>query len=99
VRIFAPGAEVGSIAQEHRDAEKLPGAIHKIRRLVEIRAQHKLEYRVEIDGGVGLDTVAEIVRAGTEILVAGNAVFGQAAPKTNAEKLLKAAGEATLQKA
>jgi len=24
VRIFAPGAEVGSIAQEHRDAEKPP---------------------------------------------------------------------------
>jgi pentose-5-phosphate-3-epimerase len=43
--------------------------------------------------------VAEIVRAGTEILVAGNAVFGQGDPKTNAEKLLKAAGEATLQKA
>ena len=25
VRIFAPGAEEGSIAQEHRDAEKPPG--------------------------------------------------------------------------
>jgi ribulose-phosphate 3-epimerase len=54
---------------------------------------------IPIDGGVALDTVAEIVRAGTEILVAGNAVFGQGDPKTNAEKLLKAAGEATLQKA
>ncbi len=51
-------------------------AIHKIRRLVEIRAQRKLKYRIEIDGGVALDRVAEIVRAGTEILVAGNAVFG-----------------------
>ncbi len=77
----------------------IPGALHKIRRLVEIRAQRKLKYRIEIDGGVSLDTVAEIVRAGAEILVAGNAVFGQGDPKTNAEKLLKAAGEAILQKA
>jgi len=40
--------------------------------------------------------VTEIVRAGAEILVAGNAVFGKGDPKTNAEKLLKAATEATL---
>jgi ribulose-phosphate 3-epimerase len=77
----------------------IPGTLHKIRRLVEIRAQRKLKYRIEIDGGVSLDTVAEIVRAGAEVLVAGNAVFGQGDPKTNAQKLLKAAGEAILQKA
>jgi ribulose-phosphate 3-epimerase len=47
---------------------------------------------------VALDTVADVVRAGAEILVAGNAVFGTGDPKTNAEKLLKAAAEATLQK-
>jgi ribulose-phosphate 3-epimerase len=51
-----------------------------------------------VDGGVALDTVAEVVRAGAEILVAGNAVFGSGDPKTNAEKLLKAASEATLLK-
>lgn len=77
----------------------ITGALQKIRRLVEIRAQRKLKYRIEIDGGVTLDTVAEIVRAGAEILVAGNAVFGHGDPKTNAEKLLRSAGEAVLQKA
>jgi len=77
----------------------IPGSLHKIRRLVEIRAQRNLKYRVEIDGGVALDTVTEIVQAGTEILVAGNAVFGKGDPKANAEKLLKAAREATLQQA
>jgi ribulose-phosphate 3-epimerase len=76
----------------------IPGTIHKIRRLVEIRAQRKLKYRIEIDGGVALDTVAEIVQAGAEILVAGSAVFGKGDPKANAEELLKAAGEATLQR-
>jgi len=76
----------------------LPNSLHKMRYLTEIRAQRGLNYRIEVDGGVALDTVAEVVRAGAEILVAGNAVFGQGDPKTNAEQLLKAATEATLLK-
>ena len=76
----------------------LPGALHKLRKLAEIREQRRLNYRLEVDGGVALDTVAQVVRAGAEILVAGNAVFGKGDPKTNAQQLLKAATEATLLK-
>jgi ribulose-phosphate 3-epimerase len=76
----------------------IPGAVRKIKRLADLRAQRGLNYRIEVDGGVGLDTVAEVVRAGAEILVAGNAIFGQGDPKSNAQKLLKVATEATLQR-
>jgi ribulose-phosphate 3-epimerase len=76
----------------------IPGALHKLRKLAEIREQRRLNYRLEVDGGVALDTVAQVVRAGAEILVAGNAVFGKGDPKTNAQQLLKAATEATLLK-
>jgi len=76
----------------------IPAAVHKIRRLADLRAQRGLNYRIEVDGGIALDTVADVVRAGAEILVAGNAVFGQGDPKSNAQKLLKAAVEATLQR-
>jgi ribulose-phosphate 3-epimerase len=76
----------------------IPETVRKIRRLADLRSQRALNYRIEVDGGIGLDTVAEVVRAGAEILVTGNAVFGQGDPKTNAQKLLKAAAEATLLK-
>ena len=76
----------------------IPGAVHKIRRLADLRAERGCGYRIEVDGGIDLTTVADVVRAGAEILVAGNAVFGKGDPKTNAEKLLKTAVEATLQK-
>jgi ribulose-phosphate 3-epimerase len=76
----------------------LPGSIRKIRRLAELRAQQGLSFRIEVDGGIGLDTVGYVVQAGAEILVAGNAVFGQGDPKSNAQRLLKTATEATLQK-
>jgi ribulose-phosphate 3-epimerase len=64
--------------------------------LAELRAKRGLHYRIEVDGGVSLETVADVVRAGAEILVAGNAVFGEGDPKKNAQELLKAAMEANL---
>jgi len=72
----------------------IPSTLHKMRRLAEIRAQRRLTYRIEVDGGVELDTVGDVVRAGAEILVAGNAVFGSGDPSKNTEALLKAAKEA-----
>jgi ribulose-phosphate 3-epimerase len=74
----------------------LPSALHKIKRLAELRRQRGLNFRIEVDGGIDLNTVSEAVQAGAEILVAGNAVFGKGDPKQNAEKLLKAATEAAL---
>src|SRR5205814_10725275 len=74
------------------------GAVHKIRRLADLRNERGLSYRIEVDGGIALDTVGDVVRAGAEILVAGNAVFGHDDPKINAAKLMKPAVEATLQK-
>jgi len=76
----------------------IPNSLHKIRRLASLRAQRRLNYRIEVDGGIALDTVGDVVRAGAEILVAGNAVFAEGNPRVNAQKLLKAATEATLQK-
>ncbi|HEY1272454.1 MAG TPA: ribulose-phosphate 3-epimerase [Terriglobales bacterium] len=76
----------------------IAGALHKIRRLAEFRANRGLNYRIEVDGGIDLATVGDVVRAGAEILVAGNAVFGHGDPKANAQKLLKAATEAALLK-
>jgi ribulose-phosphate 3-epimerase len=76
----------------------IPGTLHKMRKLSEMRAAQGYSYRIEVDGGVALDTVADVVRAGAEILVAGNAVFGKGDPKANASALLDAARSASLQR-
>ena len=76
----------------------IENSLHKLSKLRSLRAQKDLNFRIEVDGGVALDTVARIVQSGAEILVAGNAVFSQGDPKVNAESLLKAALEATMQK-
>jgi ribulose-phosphate 3-epimerase len=76
----------------------IPAVLRKMPWLAEMRSTRRLNFRVEIDGGVAVDTVGDIVRAGVEILVAGNAVFGKGDPAENARRLLKAANEAALVK-
>jgi ribulose-phosphate 3-epimerase len=76
----------------------LPGSLGKLRKLAEIRAERGYAYRIEVDGGVSLETVAEIVRAGAEVLVAGNAVFGKGDIRANAEALLEAARVASFER-
>jgi ribulose-phosphate 3-epimerase len=76
----------------------IPSTLHKMRKLAEIRGERGLGYRIEVDGGVSLETVAEVVQAGAEILVAGNAVFGKGDPSKNAQGLLRAASEAAMVK-
>jgi ribulose-phosphate 3-epimerase len=76
----------------------IPASVHKIRKLAELRAVRGYAYRIEVDGGIALETVGEVVRAGAEILVAGNAVFGHGDIQTNAASLLEAARSSNLQR-
>ncbi len=76
----------------------IPETLKKIRKLAEIRAEQGYGYRIEVDGGVAMETVAEVVRAGAEVLVAGSAVFGKGDAKANAAILLEAARSASLMK-
>jgi len=59
-----------------------------------MREERGLAFRIEVDGGVAHDTVARIVQAGADLLVAGNAVFGAGQPEQDARALLAAAREA-----
>lgn len=69
----------------------IPFSLDRLRRLRELRAELGLNYKIEVDGGVAHDTVASIVQAGAELLVAGNAVFGAGRPEEDARRLLAAA--------
>jgi ribulose-phosphate 3-epimerase len=54
----------------------LPLALEKIAYLAELRHEMELNFRIEVDGGVAHDTVAAVVEAGADMLVAGSAIFG-----------------------
>jgi ribulose-phosphate 3-epimerase len=76
----------------------IPASLDKVRKLVLMRTAQNASFRIEIDGGMAAGTIADAVRAGVEVLVAGNAVFGSGNPRENTQRLLKLATEATLQR-
>ena len=69
----------------------LPLAVEKIAYLAALRREMGLNFRIEVDGGVALDTVASVVQAGAELLVAGSAVFEKGRTEQNAVELLRVA--------
>lgn len=77
----------------------IPNSLNKIAALARMRAERKLDFRIEVDGGVDLETVSDVVKAGAELLVAGSAVFSHGDIRANATKLLEAARAAVLTRA
>jgi ribulose-phosphate 3-epimerase len=69
----------------------IPTSIDKVRRLRRMIDERNLDTRIEIDGGVGLSNIAEVVGAGAEIIVAGSAVFGGGRPTDAVRELIDAA--------
>jgi ribulose-phosphate 3-epimerase len=55
----------------------LPAVLPKISRIRQMIDSAGVDVDLEVDGGVGPANVAEIVRAGARVIVAGNSVFGQ----------------------
>jgi ribulose-phosphate 3-epimerase len=53
----------------------IPSSLRKIRELDRLRKENGYTYQIEIDGGVTTANASEVKEAGTDILVAGSAVF------------------------
>jgi len=71
----------------------ISGTLHKVRRLRRMIDERKLSTRIEIDGGVDLKNIAEVVAAGVEIVVAGSAVFATHDPAQAVRDLQNAASQ------
>lgn len=54
----------------------IPSALEKVKELASLRKAAHLDFLIEIDGGITLDNVGEVMKAGVDIAVAGSAVFG-----------------------
>lgn len=55
------------------------------------RREHGATFRLEVDGGIGVDTVGRAAAAGADTFVAGSAVFGQEDRARAAAEILDAA--------
>jgi ribulose-phosphate 3-epimerase len=69
----------------------LPRSVERIAHLARVRQEMGLNFRIEVDGGVALDTVGSVVKAGADMLVAGSAIFEAGKTVENAREFLRVA--------
>ncbi len=74
----------------------IPYTLNKVRQLDRLRRERNLGFRLEVDGGLTPDNVAEAVRAGADWIVAGSSVFHSGNPRQAVEQMRRLANEATL---
>lgn len=67
----------------------IPHALEKIRTLDKIRKESGYGFKIEIDGGVTIDNVRTVADAGTDIIVAGSAVYGAPDIKQRTEEFVE----------
>ena len=70
----------------------------KIQQAAAWRCQRKLNYRIEVDGGINQETAVECAQAGADAFVSGTALFGQRQLKRAVEKMRKAVTAAAASK-
>jgi len=54
----------------------IPSALDKVAQLSTIIRERELSTLIQIDGGVNVETISRISAAGTDVFVAGSAIFG-----------------------
>lgn len=68
----------------------IPKTLDKLRLVREKINQSGYDIRLEVDGGVKVDNIAEIAKAGADMFVAGSAIFSQPDYKVAIDEMRKA---------
>jgi len=71
----------------------IPSTLGKVRRLRSLLVSLKCRAEIEVDGGVGIDNLGEVLAAGAEIIVAGSAVFGAPQGPSDAVRAMRELAE------
>lgn len=74
----------------------IKGALRKVAELRAARERERYSYLIAVDGGIKPDNVADVVKAGADIVVVGSAIFASGDPRRAArevkERMLAALG-------
>jgi ribulose-phosphate 3-epimerase len=72
----------------------IPYVLEKVRKLDTMRREKNLALPIEIDGGVHLENLAEVVRAGCDWIVTGSAIFHSPDPEETVRQMREIASHA-----
>lgn len=80
-------------ADQGVDDRFIPWATTKVRRAAQLREDRRLDFAIQVEGGVSFENLEELIRAGADILVAGSAIFHNENPKARLREMIRLASE------
>ena len=75
--VFNPATPLMSVNPGFGGQSFIPATLQKLQQARKIIDNSGYDIRLEVDGGVKVDNIAEIAAAGADIFVAGSAIFGK----------------------
>lgn len=72
----------------------VPRSIEKVAACSRMRSERRLEFAVQVEGGVTAGQFEELIRAGADILVVGSAIFHSDNPRARLGEMIRLASEA-----
>jgi len=69
----------------------ISSAVERIAKVAQWRREHQLDFLIEVDGGIDTQTAPLVVRAGADVLVVGQAIFGQPDPQSMVREIRRTA--------
>jgi len=76
----------------------IPGMIDKIKKARKIIDNQKKPISLEVDGGINLDNISEVAKAGAEIIVVGQLISKSANPEMTIKKIKKILNQSIVNK-
>ena len=71
----------------------LPRSVARVGAAARMRDERRLQFAIQVEGGVGFENLEELIRAGADILVAGSAIFHSDNPETRLADMIRLASE------
>jgi ribulose-phosphate 3-epimerase len=69
----------------------IPRSVEKVQAAAALREARRADFAIQVEGGIGLEQVEQLIRAGADILVAGSAIFHSDDPKARLSAMLRLA--------
>lgn len=63
------------------EGEFIPASLEKVRAAARLRDERRLNFAIQVEGGITASHLESLIRAGADILVAGSAIFDNENPK------------------
>jgi ribulose-phosphate 3-epimerase len=67
----------------------IPGSVEKVRTAGLLRDERRADFAIQVEGGIHLEHVEQLTRAGADILVAGSAIFYNDDPRARLNEMLR----------